>query len=171
MGRIYQIRPGSIDRVIRGLERMVGDEFVYMQLDASIQAEEAAASPAAGMVKPLDASISQVEFSQAEELIAYPVSGGIQIKLKKPTAGSRKAERKVVLSWEAWNELVSWVKRRERKRLESFYKKFQDAELTLSAWPEGRIDLKIKRGKSGLRGTLTREQWEMLSQWVNEWQG
>jgi len=145
MGRIYQIRPGSIDRVIRGLERTVGDEFVYMQLDASI--------------------------SQAEELIAYPVSGGIQIKLKKPTAGSRKAERKVVLSWEAWNELVSWVKRRERKRLESFYKKFQDAELTLSVWPEGRIDLKIKRGKSGLRGTLTREQWEMLSQWVNEWQG
>jgi len=39
--RIYRIRPGSIDRVIQELRRMVGDEFVYMQLDKSIsQAEE-----------------------------------------------------------------------------------------------------------------------------------
>lgn len=130
--------------MIQGLERTVGDEFVYMQLDRSI--------------------------SQAEELIAYPISGGIQIKLKKSTVGSRKAERKVVLSWEAWKELVSWVESRERERLESFNKKFQDAELSLSVWPDGRVNLKIKRGGSGLRGASTWEQWEMLSQWVNEWQ-
>jgi len=122
---------------------MVGDEFVYMQLDRSI--------------------------SQAEELIAYPVREGIQIKLKKSTIGSRKAERKVVLSWEAWEELVSWVESRGREELESLYKKFQDTELSLSVWPDGRIDMKIKRGKSGLRGALTWEQWRKLSRWVNEW--
>ena len=143
--RIYRIRPGSIDRVIQGLKRMVGDEFVYMQLD--------------------DKNISQ-----AEELVAYPVREGLQIKLKKSTAGSQKAERKVVMSWETWKELVSWVESRERGRLESFNRRFQDAKLSLSVWQDGRVDMKIKRGKSGLRGALTWEQWEKLSQWVNEWQ-
>jgi len=142
--RIYRIRPGSIDKVIQGLKRKVGDEFVYMQLDDSI--------------------------SQAEELVAYPVREGVQIKLKKSTAGSQKAERKVVMSWEAWEELVSWVESGERERLESFNRSFQDAKLSLSVWQDGRVEMKIKRGRSELRGALTWGQCERLSQWVNEWQ-
>ena len=74
------------------------------------------------------------------------------------------------MSWEAWEELVSWVESGERERLENFNRRFQDAKLSLSVQQNGRVDMKIKRGRSELRGALTWEQWERLSQWVNEWQ-
>ena len=138
--KIYKIRPGSIDRVIKGIKRMVGDKFIYMQL--------------------------YDEISQAEELFAYPIEGGVQIKLKKSTF-SRKAERKVELSWKEWSELLSWVKSK-REKFESKYLNFQGVELRLSIEPKG-VDIRIKKGGSSLRGGLTWEQWEKLSSWINEW--
>lgn len=140
--KICKVRPGSIDRVIEGIKRMVGDKFIYMQLYEGI--------------------------SQAEELIAYPIKEGAQIKLKKSTyPGTQKTERKVRLPWKEWGELLAWVRSRKREKLETKDLDFQGIRLSLSTWPD-RIDMKIKKDRSSLRGGLTWEQWEKLSSWINE---